>query len=159
MRYPIVASPVEGRPVVTSPFGKRVDPVTKKEGTHHNGIDLRAAMGAKIFAPFAGRVQSFFDDEHGGGLSLLIFHPDEWRCGFAHLSQVVVADGTEVGAGELVALAGNSGGHTTGTHLHFTLRAPGQSANLDPKPFLLGGSLGKVVSALVVAYAAAKGFG
>jgi murein DD-endopeptidase MepM/ murein hydrolase activator NlpD len=153
VRRPVVAQPLEAMHV-TSRFGPRV---RNGRAEFHNGIDLRAAVGTPVYSPFPARVVHFTND--GGGLSLLLFDEDGWRVGFAHLSQRLVRDGAEVGAGELVALSGATGPPGTQPHVHMTLRAPAQAENLDPFPFFLGGGggWGKLVVAGLTLYAASKG--
>jgi murein DD-endopeptidase MepM/ murein hydrolase activator NlpD len=123
--------PVEGR--VTSPFGNRTHPVTGAVNSFHNGIDIAAPIGTSIYAPMRGTVMSVFTTD-GGGLSLILQHPNGWRTGYAHLNRVLVAMGEEVIQGEVIAEVGNTG-RSTGPHLHFTMRnASGQY--VDPQPNL-----------------------
>jgi murein DD-endopeptidase MepM/ murein hydrolase activator NlpD len=80
-----------------------------------------------------GTVISVFTTD-GGGLSLILQHPNGWRTGYAHLNRVLVAMGEEVIQGEVIAEVGNTG-RSTGPHLHFTMRnASGQY--VDPQPNL-----------------------
>jgi murein DD-endopeptidase MepM/ murein hydrolase activator NlpD len=63
------------------------------------------------------------------GLFVLLEHPDGYETMYGHLSRVVARRGTEVGAGQVIALSGNSG-RSTAPHLHFEIRRSGRS--IDP---------------------------
>jgi len=109
--------------VITSGFATPERPT-------HNGVDLRAAVGTEVVSPFAGTVVSeYWHDE--GGNSMLIDLDNGYRAGFAHLSAYAVNEGERVRRGQVVAYSGNTGGHTTGPHLHFTLKLDGQP--VDPE--------------------------
>lgn len=111
---------------VTSPYGPRAHPVTGAVG-HHSGIDIACPEGTAIVAPAEGVVlATWIDERFGGGLSLTI-GCGSMRYGFAHLSQVLVARGQQVGRGELIARSGGTpgtreAGRSTGPHLHLTVR-------------------------------------
>lgn len=115
---------------VTSPYGPRAHPVTGAVG-HHSGIDIACPEGTAIVAPAEGVVlATWIDERFGGGLSLTI-GCGSMRYGFAHLSQVLVARGQQVGRGELIARSGGTpgtreAGRSTGPHLHLTVRHCGE---------------------------------
>jgi murein DD-endopeptidase MepM/ murein hydrolase activator NlpD len=48
---------------------------------------------------------------------------------YGHASRLIVVEGDDVQAGEVIALSGNSG-RSTAPHLHFEIRRDGKS--LDP---------------------------
>jgi murein DD-endopeptidase MepM/ murein hydrolase activator NlpD len=109
-----------GRPEeVTSPFGRRTDPVDG--GTkYHTGVDLRAPEGSPILAATGGVVKSAgqrggygnaVEIDHGNGLSTL----------YAHASELLVTAGEKVNPGQAIGRAGMTG-HATGPHLHFEVR-------------------------------------
>ena len=118
--------PVAGCVRVTSPFGPRVHPVTGAQ-SHHSGVDIACPEGTPVTAPASGVVlATWIDERFGGGLSLTI-ECGTMRYGFAHLSQVLVARGQQVGRGELIARSGGTpgtreAGRSTGPHLHLTVR-------------------------------------
>ena len=125
-------------PVVTMQLRRPVAaPVTDGFGPRgvrfHTGIDFPAALGAPVAAAGAGRVA--YAGWHGGGWGKLvtIAHGNGARTMYAHLSEVNVAVGQRVEAGELVGRVGTTG-ISTGPHLHFEVRIRGAAA--DPVPAL-----------------------
>lgn len=71
-----------------------------------------------------------------------IQHESGWGTRYYHLSNVQVETGQQVKAGELIANYASdmeqalcSGGHSTGPHLHYTLRKDGQFASLHDVAF------------------------
>jgi murein DD-endopeptidase MepM/ murein hydrolase activator NlpD len=103
----------------------------------HSGADFLSPEGRPVKAPNTGRIvlagARYFTGntvviDHGLGLFSL----------FAHLSEIDVAAGDTVTAGEIVGKVGASG-RVTGPHLHWTVRVNG--ARVDPLSLLavLGG--------------------
>ena len=113
-------------PQVGSYFGTRL-------GRKHEGIDLPAPTGTPVYAAAAGRVVYAGDGIRGYGNLLVLQHPGDLLTVYAHNSSVLVKQGDEVGAGQRVALVGQTG-RATGPHLHFEVRE-GQIPR-DPLPFL-----------------------
>ncbi|UCF10646.1 MAG: M23 family metallopeptidase [Candidatus Bipolaricaulota bacterium] len=109
--------PLEGE--IDSGFGYREHPVL---GTfhHHNGIDIDVSEGTSVNAAAAGRVIHVAEDE-GLGLVIYLRHADDFHTVYGHLAQSLVAVGDTVGAGQQIALSGNTG-ISTGPHLHFEIR-------------------------------------
>lgn len=122
IQYIPLGRPVQG--AITSRFGKRKDPVNKKNG-FHSGIDFRGKRGEKIYATADGIVQKAF--ENGGyGKYLRIGHGNGYTTSFAHLQTFLVKKGDRIKRGQLIGLVGNTG-RSTGPHLHYEI-------NLDKKP-------------------------
>ena len=110
------------RPVITkisSPFGYRVNPVTKQQ-QFHNGIDLPVPVNTKIKSPMNGVVENVYSNPAGGN-QLIIKHDNGYTTGYAHLTKALLKKGDKVKQGDIVALSGNTG-KSTGPHLHFTLK-------------------------------------
>jgi murein DD-endopeptidase MepM/ murein hydrolase activator NlpD len=87
----------------------------------HNGVDIAAPVGTPVRASDGGIVASTYYHEAGGN-SMLLDYDNGFRAGFAHLSAYNAAEGQRVERGQVVAYTGNTGAHTTGPHLHYTLR-------------------------------------
>ena len=122
---PPLALPTHGR--ISSAFGARKDPFTHTEA-EHRGIDVAAAEGAPIRAPLDGVVVragprggygNAVEIDHGNGLVTL----------YGHASEVGVAPGDRVLAGQQIARVGQTG-RATGPHLHFEVRVGGRP--VDP---------------------------
>ncbi len=116
---------------VSSPFGRRVHPVTGTP-SFHEGLDIAAPLGSEIRAVRAGTVV------HAGpmgsyGLTVEIDHGDGLRTRYAHASRLHVRRGQRVDAGEAVADVGATG-RATGPHLHLEVRRHGRA--IDPAPVL-----------------------
>lgn len=115
----------------TSNFGTR-SIFNGEPRARHAGVDFRAATGAPIVAPGAGRIvlagDLFFTGktvviDHGAGLFSLL----------AHLSAVTVAADHFVDRGAPIGRVGATG-RATGPHLHWSVRLNG--ARVDPLSLL-----------------------
>lgn len=124
--------------IVTSPYGRRIHPVTGIESIH-SGIDIRAAQGSIIVAPMDGVVTSLFSDDRYGGGSTLILKGMVGRhyvqCGFCHLSASLRSKDSSVRKGDYLCLSGGTpgtagAGRSTGPHLHLSMRLDG--VRIDP---------------------------
>ncbi|WP_156917609.1 M23 family metallopeptidase [Salinarimonas rosea] len=123
--------PVDGDIAVTSNFGVRSDPFTRRPA-FHAGIDFRARTGEPVYATAAGRIVAA-GRAGGYGKLVEIDHGNGLTTRFAHLSAITVSDGAEVAAGDLIGRAGSSG-RSTGPHLHYETRLDGRA--VDPWRFL-----------------------
>ena len=109
---------------VTSPFGYRRDPITKRKALH-NGLDLKANY-EPAYAMMHGEVIKVGKDKRSG-LYVALRHGD-FTVSYCHLSQPLVTQGSHVRPGTIIALTGNSG-RSTGPHLHLTLKKDGKNIN------------------------------
>ncbi|MDQ6773719.1 MAG: M23 family metallopeptidase [Candidatus Dormibacteraeota bacterium] len=98
----------------------------------HSGVDLAARLGTPVHAAAAGRVQVILDPG-GYGLHVLLAHGGGLATLYGHMSAVLVGNGAQVSAGQLVGLMGSTG-MSTGSHLHFEVRRAGRP--VDPAPYL-----------------------
>lgn len=124
--------PVTGR--FTSGFGLRKDPLNPSKEQGHNGQDVAVPIGTAVKSPMAGVVKSTTSTTEGGN-QVIILHDNGWFTGYAHLSKVNVNVGQKVSQGQVIALSGNTGAHTTGPHVHVTMTNP-QGVKVDPKKYL-----------------------
>ncbi len=109
--------PVKGN--ISSPFGWRIDPFTGKKG-YHKGIDIKAPEGTPVHSAESGKV--IFAGRKGGYGNLIILeHKNGFMTYYAHLKDIKVKTGEEVGKGMIIGDVGSTG-RSTGPHLHFELR-------------------------------------
>ncbi len=113
-------------------FGMRMHPILHIRRMH-NGLDIIANIGTKVYAPGAGKV-SFVGRKNGYGKVVEIDHGFGYVTLYAHLSKQFVKRGQRVKRGDLIALSGNSGRLTTGPHLHYEVRHDG--IPLNPRNFM-----------------------
>jgi murein DD-endopeptidase MepM/ murein hydrolase activator NlpD len=113
--------------VITSEFGYRVDPFTKKQ-RFHSGLDIASPVGTPIYAPEAG-VVAFSGPYAGYGNMVLIKHDRKGLYTvYGHCSQSLVRDKQRIHPGQPVALMGSTG-RSTGSHLHFEVHYNNQYMN------------------------------
>lgn len=120
---PVLVSPLR-QIIVTSPFGWRTDPFTKRKA-RHNGLDLRAYY-EPAYAMTYGEVINVGKDKCSG-LYVTLHHGD-FTVSYCHLSQARVSKGVHVSPGTIIAITGNSG-RSTRPHLHITVKHKDRSIN------------------------------
>ncbi|HEV1998883.1 MAG TPA: M23 family metallopeptidase [Xanthobacteraceae bacterium] len=119
---------------VTSPFGVRLDPFLRQWALHA-GVDFRGESGGPVRATAAGRVVAA-GPNGGYGLAIDIDHGGGIVTRYGHLSAVLVAEGSEIKAGDVIGKIGTTG-RSTGPHLHYEVRVNGEA--VDPQRFLRAG--------------------
>jgi murein DD-endopeptidase MepM/ murein hydrolase activator NlpD len=87
----------------------------------HDGIDIAAPTGTKIYASKGGKVKYSANKISGYGKMVVIKHNDTYSSVYAHNSRNLVKKGDYVKQGQVIALMGSTG-HSTGPHLHFEIR-------------------------------------
>lgn len=93
----------------------------------HYGLDLALKTGEPIYAAFDGVVRiSLFNRSYGN--LVVIRHNNGLETYYAHLSKRHVTPGTQVRAGDIIGLCGNTG-RSHGSHLHFEIRYQGNAMN------------------------------
>ena len=116
---------------ISSKFGNRIHPVTKK-ASFHNGIDIPAPAKTPIYAPISGEV--VMNSYNAAGGNQVIIKNGDIRFGFAHLFEKPnLKVGQKVEAGQVIGLIGSTG-TSTGNHLHLTLKIGNDV--VDPKTAL-----------------------
>lgn len=125
-------SPVENT-VVTSGYGYRIHPITKKK-KFHRGIDFKAKRKTPIYATADGIV-SFVQARNIGdfGRVIKIQHNFGFQTIYAHLNKTNVKVGDIIRKGDQIGLSGNSG-RSTGPHLHYEIKYA--SNQLNPREFV-----------------------
>ena len=119
--------PVPKSSNISSPYGWRSDPITRKRRLH-TGIDIAAKSGTPIVAANDGKVivsgwssvgyGNYVVIDHGGGKSTL----------YAHQSRRAVSKGETVKKGQVIGYVGSTG-YSTGPHLHFEVLINGDHVN------------------------------
>lgn len=102
---------------VTSPFGVRTDPFTKKR-KKHNGIDLKADR-CETYAMMHGIVVKVGQDKMSG--KYVTVRHGNFSVSYCHLSEWRVKKGDCVRPGDVVGISGSTG-RSTGPHLHLSVR-------------------------------------
>ena len=119
---------------ISSGWEYRTNPITKKK-EFHNGLDIPAPSGTKIFAVANGIVEK--SAWYGGyGNCVIISHGGGIRTLYGHCSKLLVSEGQTVKKGDVIALVGTTG-MSTGNHLHFTVYENGSTA-VNPWNYLNG---------------------
>jgi len=127
----VLHTPVSN-PVVSSPFGPRVDPLHGAT-RFHAGIDYAQVEGTTIFASAEGYV-IFAGWQGGYGRHVVIDHGDGVRTHYSHMEKIFAKPGARVRVGEPIGSVGDTG-RATGPHLHFAItNSDGQF--LDPATIL-----------------------
>lgn len=124
-----VGWPIANKVRITSPFGERIHPITKKRQVHR-GVDLATPTGTSVLSPANGYVLKLRSDSICGN-GLEIRHSDGFDTVYCHLSQFLVSEGETVADGDVVAKTGNTG-RSTGPHLHYAVKYNGEYINPEP---------------------------
>jgi murein DD-endopeptidase MepM/ murein hydrolase activator NlpD len=118
--------PAEG--VLTGVYGSQriFNGVPKRP---HYGLDIAGPVGTPIYAPLAGTVTLAHPDMYYSGGTLILDHGQGISSTFIHLDTILVAEGEELKAGDLIAEMGATG-RVTGPHLDW--RVNWFEQRLDP---------------------------
>lgn len=119
---------------LSSGFGKRKDPFTKRWAMHY-GLDFAGpfktivhatAAGVVTYAGRKGPYGRFVEIDHGLGI----------KTRYAHLYKILVKKGSKVKFRQKIGMMGSTG-RSTGSHVHYEVLFKGQSQN--PGKFLKAG--------------------
>ena len=103
-------------------------------GRSHQGTDVMAPHGARVFA-FVNGVVSRESSSSNGGIQLYLQGDNGVEYFYAHLSGYAVSTGARVRAGQLIAYNGQTGNaRYTAPHVHFEVHLGGGPVN--PYPYL-----------------------
>jgi murein DD-endopeptidase MepM/ murein hydrolase activator NlpD len=103
----------------------------------HNGIDVAAAYGTPVMSARKGIVIAVQNAPYAYGKWIAIEHDNGLVTLYGHLSLQSVSVGQKVDWGEVIGYMGSTG-YSTGSHLHFTVYAPG---TFTTKPSSIAGTL------------------
>jgi hypothetical protein len=140
---------------VQGPVIRGFEPPTSPYGPGHRGIDIGAALGTPIGAPYDGVVA--FAGWVGGSLFISVDHPDGVRTTYSWLSGVSVAEGDSVVRGQVIGATGHGHPEIPEPHLHFGARVG--STYIDPMLLLEQGSVVGLIHLAPLASAAGYGAG
>lgn len=114
---------------ITSNFGSRTDPVTKKTA-NHRGIDIAPTVKeyktsggnrpVPIIATRDGVVTEILLNNASAGNKITLQHDNGMYSSYLHLESVNVTVGQSVKQGEVIGYMGSTG-KSTGKHLHFEI--------------------------------------
>lgn len=127
------------KPKITSRFGYRIDPKTKKK-KYHNGLDLISSVGNRnLFAVDDGYVQKVVSNQSkattGYGNYIWIRYPRyNLSLLYAHCNSIKKKKGDSVKKGQIVAIEGTTG-KSTGVHLHLGMTKIGSDTWLNPENY------------------------
>ncbi len=111
--------PLPGYKRISSPFGYRVHPISRRRN-FHNGVDVPAPRGVAILSAGSGEVvQSKYHYSYGNYVAVV--HGDGYLTLYAHMSKRSVKVGDTVKAGQKLGEIGTTGS-STGNHLHFGVK-------------------------------------
>jgi murein DD-endopeptidase MepM/ murein hydrolase activator NlpD len=132
-RLPIPVSGVS-RQQLSDTWGR-----ARSQGRRHEGIDIMAESGTKVYSSTEGVVASLTGNTLGGTVIWIIGPAGSWHY-YAHLSKHKrgLAVGDVVHPGELIGYVGNSGNaRHTAPHLHYGIYLDGKGRGaVNPYPYL-----------------------
>lgn len=105
---------------ISSGYGSRMHPIYKII-KFHAGMDFAAAEGTPIHAAGDGKVVSV-EMKKGYGKCIVVDHGFNYKTLYGHLASYNVKVGQKVKRGDIIAHVGNTGGLSTGPHLHYEVR-------------------------------------
>lgn len=117
----IASIPIPGR--ISSRYGAR----SSIRSSAHTGLDIEAPKGTPIKVVANGTVTHAAESGAYGYL-VKVDHGNGVETWYAHTSKMLVTEGQEVKAGDVIALVGSTG-NSTGPHLHLEVRINGQHVN------------------------------
>ena len=130
LRYPAIYPVQNGKDRLSSNFGYRKDPFSRKY-KFHDGHDYSAKIGTNVHSTANGRVKkskywgtfgNYIEVDHGNGYVTV----------YGHLSKRNVKIGDKVLRGQKIGEVGNTG-RSTAPHLHYEVRYNNKA--LDPSSF------------------------
>lgn len=122
--------PSEQEPYVTQWYGVNRFLYERWGLPGHEGLDIRAFTGSKVFAAAAGvvtKVVRTVRNKQPYGKHIFINHNyagQTYRTIYAHLQEIVIEETAQVLPGMLIGYANNTG-NSSGPHLHFGMKRIG----------------------------------
>lgn len=105
-----------------------VGTITQEFRWYHKGIDIANRATPEVLAADSGTVIAAGWDPSGYGNKIIIDHGNGYVTLYGHLQKIYVETGQRVARGNAIGQMGSTG-RSTGTHLHFEIRAGGGFRN------------------------------
>ena len=115
-------------PVARHRVSQNFKPEENTRKKSHDGIDISAPKGTRIYASADGTVIYAGQKFHGYGKMIMIEHSPIFTTLYGHCQKLLVRTGEPVKRGTLIALVGRTG-HATAPHLHFEVRVKREPVN------------------------------
>ena len=125
--------PEAGKYRISSPFGRRTDPVRKATIAFHDGMDFATFLGNPVYCTGDGVVERVRYQFFGYGNEVIIDHGFGYKTRYAHLNSIDVVKGQVLKRGQKIGAVGSTG-KSTGPHLHYEVIDKGKPIN--PSPFM-----------------------
>ena len=117
-KYVPTAKPIKGRYRISSNFGNRFHPISKKK-KFHSGLDMAAQYATTVHCAASGTV-TFAGITNGYGKKVVVVHRYGFVTCYAHLTYIYAKIGQRVKKGECIGFVGSTG-MSTGNHLHYEI--------------------------------------
>ncbi|MBI5587852.1 MAG: M23 family metallopeptidase [Deltaproteobacteria bacterium] len=101
--------------------GEIISEYGMRDGTHHDGLDIKAPEGTPIKAADSGKVVFVDSGMRGYGNIVILEHRDDFFTVYAHNKENLVKHGDDVTKGDVIAMVGSTGNASV-CHLHFEVR-------------------------------------
>jgi murein DD-endopeptidase MepM/ murein hydrolase activator NlpD len=109
---------------IASGFGWRKHPIYHTV-LFHNGIDIDAKKGVKVYATMDGIVDKVVYSKFGYGNKIIIKNSRGFETLYAHLGKMFVKKGQIINKGDIIGTVSNTG-LATGDHLHYEIHENGE---------------------------------
>ena len=129
-------SPLKGETIAPYAMDCLAYNPTTRDWRVHNGVDIAAEAGAKVYAAAAGEVETVYKDDTMG-YTVVISHTGGYQTTYASLAKdIPVKAGDKVTAGQVIGAVDSSAllESAVGDHLHFAVSCNGEP--VDPADFL-----------------------
>lgn len=110
-----------------SSFGMRYHPILKVRKMHE-GIDLTAPRGTRIYATADGIVLQAGSTTGGYGNKIVIDHGFGYRTLYGHCHTILVKSGQKINRGDIIGTVGSTG-LSISPHLHYEVHVNGRVVN------------------------------
>lgn len=132
----VTVRPVDGEAIAAFAADHLAYNQTTRDWRTHEGVDLGAALGAKVTAAADGTVYTIYEDE-SLGMTVVVQHKDGYTTHYSNLAEELeVSVGDKVAAGAVLGTVGRTANIETALepHLHFSVYR--NNTPVDPEEFL-----------------------